>query len=824
MKQPLLSVALLFIAGVLGAGMAHPPLAVLFAASAAAAVAALAWERGRVWLLALLIFLTGWTDAAWHAAVLAPGDLRVAQGPETCQAGVRGIITAPPAQRIFELGGRQLWHGSALIEVSEMDRGGGWQTVLGKVIATANQPLSTNFFEGQSVQVHGVLRPLRGPLAEGLFDARAYYASLGVFHQLLTSGADDWAVPSGATAAMPLSERFRQWATRTLQLGLPPDDQAGRLTLTLLLDWKTPLTTAVEEPFMRAGTYHIFAVDGLRIGLLAGIGLGLLRGLRIPRAICGLMVIPALCFYAGLTGWPASAVRAVIMASALILGWACRRPGDMLNSLCAAALVILLWDPRQLYQPGFQLSFMVVLCIGLIVPPARRALHGWLFKGDPMLPDTLQPRLPPFLHNAAVYVVDLVAVSGAAWVGSIPLAAYYFHLFTPVSVPANCVVVPATALALTSGMASLLAGGWWTWLAVLFNNATWALMNFIIWFSTWAAGLPLANCNVASPSLGVILLYYAVLILTATGWIFRSLYKWTACAALLAAGAACLVHAAVERQTARLTILPLRSAPAVFADAPGMGAPLLLGCGSGSDSGEIVKPFLAAQGVNHLGALCIAVGLRPHFGGANVILTNFPPRKIFTGEAAERSTGYRELLETLRQTGRWETARDGDTIAGWTVLHPAAGERFAQADDNALALRRELGGHSVLLLPALGRDGQESLMRRHPELRAEIVLAGLPAREEPLCEPLLNLVQPRLIVIMDAARPATRRASTALRARLARCPARVAYECDNGALTLELARRNWSLRNAEGGPAVEGPPPEASGEAEAQGEDDDEEN
>ena len=73
---------------------------------------------------------------------------------------------------------------------------------------------------------------------------------------------------------------------------------------------------------MRAGTFHIFAVDGLRIGLLAGIGIGLLRALRMPRAVCGLLVVPVIWFYAGLTGWPASAVRAAVMMSIVIGGWA----------------------------------------------------------------------------------------------------------------------------------------------------------------------------------------------------------------------------------------------------------------------------------------------------------------------------------------------------------------------------------------------------------------------------------------------------------------------------------------------------------------------
>ena len=158
----------------------------------------------------------------------------------------------------------------------------------------------------------------------------------------------------------------------------------------------------------------------------------------------------------------------------------------------------------------------------------------------------------------------------------------------------------------------------------------------------------------------------------------------------------------------------------------------------------------------------------------------------------------------LRQMRGWRAVKDGDRTDGWTVLHPGAGDQFPQADDNAVALGRQLNGQSVLLLPALGREGQEALMRHHPQLRADIVVAGLPAGgEEPLCVPLLDQLRPGVIVIADAEYPATRRAPEGLRQRLARRTARVVYVGQTGALTVELGPRGWSLRAADGRPVLE---------------------
>ena len=185
-----------------------------------------------------------------------------------------------------------------------------------------------------------------------------------------------------------------------------------------------------------------------------------------------------------------------------------------------------------------------------------------------------------------------------------------------------------------------------------------------------------------------------------------------------------------------------------------------------------------------------------------MILDNFPTDRIFTSDAPSRSEAYRNLIDELQPA----TLHDGDRLGAWSVLHPDAADKFTRADDNALVLCRDYNGRSILLMPALARDGQDALMRRHPHLRADIVVAGLPMRDEPLCDPLLDTLQPRLIIIADSEFPATRRASAKLRQRLARRTAPVVYCHNNGALTLDLAPQSYTLRTANG------EPPQMSGE------------
>ena len=286
------------------------------------------------------------------------------------------------------------------------------------------------------------------------------------------------------------------WSKQTLALGLPVEDEPLRLLWAMTLGWRTAFTGDISEPFLRAGTMHLFAIDGLRIALISGMLVALLRVLQVSRAWCGLIAIPAIWFYTAATGWEPSAIRASVMMTVVLGGWALKRPGDTVNSLAAAAFIILLWEPRQLFEASFQLSFFVVLVIALMLPPLNK-ISDRLLRHDPLLPDELLPRWRRALNAALRLFARYCALSLAAWVGSIPLSAKYFHLFSPVSTPANIVAVPLGTLALMSNLGALVCGTWLPWATELFNHAAWFFMVAMTDVSEWATKIPGAFFYVA---------------------------------------------------------------------------------------------------------------------------------------------------------------------------------------------------------------------------------------------------------------------------------------------------------------------------------------
>ncbi|MEJ0088911.1 MAG: ComEC/Rec2 family competence protein [Limisphaerales bacterium] len=797
MKYPLVAVVICYAAGLLVADSYRPPLTVLFASSFLILAAALFLKKFRPLLIWLLLVLAGWTNLAVHQAVISPNDLRTLVGNETALVTLRGMLAETPSLRIYEHDGEKAERTLVQLHVSELRRAGNWEPAVGSIIVTTPNALAGNFFAGQPVEIFGILGPPPVPVAEGLFDYRIYLQRQGIYYQLKTASTGDWKLLS-TNSTPPLSDRFLAWSQRTLALGLPGEDEPLKLLWAMTLGWKTALTGEVTAPFMQSGTMHIFAISGLHIALIAGILVAILRTVQVPRFWCGIVIIPLIWFYTAATGWQPSAIRSTIMMTIIIAGWSLKRPSNLINSLAAAAFIILLYDPQQLFQASFQLSFFVVLSIALFMPPLEK-LRDRLLQINPLLPRELIPRWKRWSNSGLWLVSTWLATSLAAWFGSWPLTAYYFHIFSPVTLVANLLIVPLSSAALACNLGSLICGDWFPWATELFNYSGWFWMKLMLEISHAIIKPPGAFFYVGGPAAADFVIYYGTMLAVLSGLAFRKKWRLTTLV--------CVVFMAIfygwrwqaSRSTTTLTVLPLNGGHAVFVQSGQAAGNLLIDCGDTNAVDFTTKPFLHAQGVNHLPRLVLTQGDMRDMGGALPVCELFAVGQIVTSPVHFRSPVYRQTLSAVEQTpGHHKTVNLGDAIGAWKVLHPAATNQFSKADDNALVLKGEIYSAQILLLSDLGRAGQSALLERMNDLRADIVVAGLPTDGEPLCDALLDAIQPKIIVIADSEFPATRRASPALRERLAQRNIPVIYMRKAGAVTLTAKPDRWELRTMDG--------------------------
>ena len=794
MRRPAGRLVAGYAAGLLLAAMLQPSLRLSLLMVAVVGLGGLMFAKIRRWGFLVFLAAIGMANLSWRTLPTASNDLRLVLGTNQAIVTVRGSLRETPREKINVSAGFNSERTLAQVTASQIRWDDQWQDVTGTIMVTTPGILAANFCAGQAVEVTGVIDEPPAPVAEGLFNYREYLATRGIYYELKTRGTNDWSRRDPLRATLPWSDRFLRWSRRTMAYGMPVEDEPLQLLWAMTLDWRTTFTNDISEPFLRAGTMHLFAIDGLRIALVAGIVITLLRALGCSRTWAGAVIIPLIWFYTAATGWEASAIRASIMMTIIIGGWALERPSDLLNSLAVSGLIILLGDPRQLFEAGFQLSFLVVLVIGVMLPPLQRWIDERV-QYDPLLPTQLLTLWQVRRRSWARALAHFAGLSLTAWVASIPLAAKYFHLFSPVSTLANILAVPLGTLALTANLGSLICGSWFPWATVCFNHAAWLFMSEMTWVSQICTELPGAYLYVPEPCWWAITIYYLVIILLFSGWLnSRARWCW-----FLVLGAATLVmpgwrlaQAAVET---KITVLPLNGGQAVVVDGPGRTHDWIFDCGNAQAEEFTLKPFLQGQGFNRLPRLVLTEGQQRHYAGALALDKAFGIEQLWTSRVRFRSGNYRETVRAFEgPPDRHCYFEVGTNYGGWQMLHPRPEPLFPRADDAAMVLRGEVLGTKLLLLSDLGRSGQSALLATTNGLAADIVISGLPERDEPLVDDLIQAIRPKLIIIADSDFPPERRANATFRERLEQQGVPVIFTRDSGAVTILVNRQGWKIR------------------------------
>jgi len=227
-------------------------------------------------------------------------------------------------------------------------------------------------------------------------------------------------------------------------------NESGVMRAVLLGD-RGGIPQAVRVLFIQTGTAHILAISGLHIGIVAGLFIAAVNFLPLGRRARYAAVITLLIGYAFFTGGRPSVVRAAIMLAVLLASFIVEREPDMVNTLCLAAFLILAYNPFNLFDIGFQLSFVCVFSIvytngvlNRLAGPRRQPPIGGTRLG-------LAQRLRG-------HILRSFWISMAVWIGAAGLIAYYFGIVTPVTVVANLLVVPLLTLIVPLGFCLLVLG------------------------------------------------------------------------------------------------------------------------------------------------------------------------------------------------------------------------------------------------------------------------------------------------------------------------------------------------------------------------------
>lgn len=795
LKQPLLSAALFFSLGIiLQVAWDLPPDPVLFLAAAAAAAWFLISWRALLppWPVAPLLVAAGMMCAAARMDAvrdIGPGGLQAQVLRVPQHVALRGMVITDPAWRereerpeaVEKAGARHAAiagpRAEFTLRVSEARFHTRWEPSRGLVLvrlpfpperATPTKGFHAEPLEfGQTIEIEGVLDRPREARNFDLFDYAGYLARQGIGLVLAADPSDAMRF-LGTASGWGWLFRARGALAQRLTLGIEEDALACGIIRGMLLGYREDIPPDVNESFRRTGTLHVFAISGTHITAISCALLVALRLFRVPRAAACWIVLPLLAFYVAATGLRASAIRSLLMAGIVIAGWALRRPAALLNNLAAAAFVVLIMDPLQLYDAGFQLSFGVVAALIFLAPAFDRRLRRAV-EPDPWIPRRLVPRWRRFLRGPMRWGTALIAVSIAAWIGSLGLNIHYFNLVSLVALLANLLIVPLASASVALSLMSVALGALWSELGVALNAAHALLIHVMTGISAALGAWRVGCFYVARPPVAWTLAGYALLAAAAASWLGgrrrRALVVLGAMGGLIVAAAA----VAWRDPRLRVDVLDVGVGQAVLVTGPRFER-ILVDAGSRSSGKNTVLPFLRARGVNALDLAVITHGDAGHYGGIEPVLDALPARRIAVASANFRSKNYQSLLERLPARGvrveRWHAGKGVVFRAGrLTTLWPPEGFAPARADDGALVLRLESPFGDLLLASDIGNAVENALAASGRLRPCRLMVQGPPAAEDYQTDAFLSVCRPEAIVVNTAEFPLRALPSPALRAR-----------------------------------------------------------
>lgn len=348
-----------------------------------------------------------------------------------------------------------------------------WKRCSGKVQLYFNDSsIASKLLPGTEIIVKTCLKPFSTPKNPEEFDYKKFMASKQIYYQGFTNG--NWHIGEGKLSLASLSSRWRSFIVTQIrkQLG---NNEVSDVSLALLIGVREFIDYDTNQSFINTGAVHLLAVSGMHVVLIYQ-NLLLLFSLFITKSkihrskvIKVLAIILIWCF-ALIAGGSPSIIRAAIMLSLILFGEILQKFALSLNTLCACALVMLLFDPWAIYDVGFQLSFFAVAGIILFKPPLDR------------LVSTKNKWLRTFR--------DLITVTIAAQLGTLALVIFYFHQFPIYFLLSGLIAVIISDLCIKIGAITLILSVFHLQLDYITSKLWYFLTDLLLKVISWINQLP----------------------------------------------------------------------------------------------------------------------------------------------------------------------------------------------------------------------------------------------------------------------------------------------------------------------------------------------
>jgi competence protein ComEC len=390
----------------------------------------------------------------------------------------------------------------------------------------------------------------------------------------------------------------------------------------LVLGERSNISKEMKENFVNAGVAHIIAVSGLNVAYVIIIVWGILILIPVRHSYKIIITILFLLFYMYLTGNTPSIVRATIMSSVFLLAQVIERKPNSYNIISFAALVILLIDPRQLFDAGFILSFSALLSIIVIYPRLEKLVNtvSWYRNMD----------TDKIFGKVTRGIVVLFLGTLAAQIGTLPITAVMFKKISIVSLVTNLFAIPLSNIALALGFVMIIFSTFSVWLASVFASLNSFVMFTQLVLIELCAKVDYAYVETYFVDRMMFIFYYTILALCLTVKI--QTYKVRLVMIVLLTGNFFVWKSVADKtDKAEITYIDVGNSNSTLIKMP-EGTSILINAGNSinkyTSAQRNVIPYLKSQGINELDLLIVNSLNVNEFRNLVYMVENFPVRKI----------------------------------------------------------------------------------------------------------------------------------------------------------------------------------------------------